>query len=235
MVLGEWGKSPCYFLPDKNSPIQIKSRWPFSSAGHSPLTAEPRWDYCSSRSFSPRTFALHYFRPKSRLVTNHFFYLPKFAEVLAVTMSGEKRPAPEGFGTSHQLVVKRNKAAENAGTELVKGSSQNGALIQSVCANFALEAQRAFTEYNQLIRVYRFLAQVVWMLLSWSSRVRHCPICRHTRANRRNLQGHSGEVFAVRFDPTAQHMASGAMDRSICMFHLYSGTQPPTMILIEIS
>lgn len=55
-------------------------------------------------------------------------------------MSGEKRPAPEGFGTSHQLVVKRNKAAENAGTELVKGSSQNGALIQSVCAGFIIEA-----------------------------------------------------------------------------------------------
>jgi hypothetical protein len=36
----------------------------------------------------------------------------KFTEVLAVTMSGEKRPAPEGFGTSHQLVVKRNKAGE---------------------------------------------------------------------------------------------------------------------------
>jgi hypothetical protein len=174
VALGEWGKSLCYFLPDKNIPILIKSPWPFSSAGRSPLTAEPRWDYRSSRSFSPRTFALHYFRPKSRLVTNQLFYLPKFTEVLAVTMSGEKRPAPEGFGTSHQLVVKRNKAAENAGTELVKGSSQNGALIQSVCADFALEAQRALAEYSQLIRVYRFLAQVVWMLLSWSSRVRHC-------------------------------------------------------------
>lgn len=83
-------------------------------------------------------------------------------------MSGEKRPAPEGFGTSHQLVVKRNKAAENAGTELVKGSSQNGALIQSVCAGLITKAQRPFTGYNQLIRVYRSLAQVVWMLLSWS-------------------------------------------------------------------
>ncbi|CAG8903089.1 unnamed protein product [Penicillium egyptiacum] len=121
-------------------------------------------------------------------------------------MSGEKRPAPEGFGTSHQLVVKRNKAAENAGTELVKGSSQNGALIQSVCAKLALEGQGASTEYNQLIRVYRFLAQVVWMLLSWSS-----P----------DLLGHSGEVFAVRFDPTAQHMASGAMDRSILLWNTY--------------
>lgn len=56
-------------------------------------------------------------------------------------MSGEKRPAPEAFGASQQLVVKRNKAAENAGTELVKGSSQNGALIQSVCANKAFQAE----------------------------------------------------------------------------------------------
>ncbi|KAJ6147374.1 U5 snRNP complex subunit [Penicillium chrysogenum] len=147
--------------------------------GTCPLTAEPRWDYRSSRSFSPRTFALHYFRPKSRLVTNQLFYLPKFTEVLAVTMSGEKRPAPEGFGTSHQLVVKRNKAAENAGTELVKGSSQNGALIQSVPRTSGLDA----------------------------------PIM--------ELTGHSGEVFAVRFDPTAQHIASGAMDRSILLWNTY--------------
>lgn len=76
-------------------------------------------------------------------------------------MSGEKRPAPEAFGTSQQLVVKRNKAAENAGTELVKGSSQNGALIQSVCAELASEAQASPKEYNSLIWVYRSLAQVV--------------------------------------------------------------------------
>ena len=57
-------------------------------------------------------------------------------------MSGEKRPAPEAFGTSRQLVVKRNKAdAElNPGTALVKGSSQNGALVQSVCAIMTLKA-----------------------------------------------------------------------------------------------
>jgi len=29
-------------------------------------------------------------------------------------------------------------------------------------------------------------------------------------------EGHSGEVFATRFDPTGQHIASGSMDRSIC-------------------
>lgn len=31
------------------------------------------------------------------------------------------------------------------------------------------------------------------------------------------MLGHSGEVFAVRFDPSAQHIASGSMDRSIRM------------------
>lgn len=49
-------------------------------------------------------------------------------------MSGEKRPAQEAFGSSSQLVVKRNKPdAENPGTAVVKGSSQNGALVQAVC------------------------------------------------------------------------------------------------------
>lgn len=53
-------------------------------------------------------------------------------------MSGEKRPAPAAFGSSHDLVIKRNKAdAINAGTALVKGSAQNGALVQSVRADEA--------------------------------------------------------------------------------------------------
>ena len=32
------------------------------------------------------------------------------------------------------------------------------------------------------------------------------------------LTGHSGEVFAARFDPTGQYIASGSMDRSIRQF-----------------
>ncbi|RHZ53364.1 uncharacterized protein CDV56_100679 [Aspergillus thermomutatus] len=35
------------------------------------------------------------------------------------------------------------------------------------------------------------------------------------------LTGHSGEVFTVRFDPTAQHIASGSMDRSILLWNTY--------------
>ncbi|KAI8933707.1 hypothetical protein NX059_009424 [Plenodomus lindquistii] len=37
------------------------------------------------------------------------------------------------------------------------------------------------------------------------------------------LSGHSGEVFAARFDPTGQYIASGSMDRSILLWHS-SGT-----------
>lgn len=35
----------------------------------------------------------------------------------------------------------------------------------------------------------------------------------------RILSGHSGEIFAVRFDPTGQHLASGSMDRSILLWN----------------
>ncbi|KAI9682175.1 MAG: hypothetical protein M1817_000229 [Caeruleum heppii] len=35
------------------------------------------------------------------------------------------------------------------------------------------------------------------------------------------LTGHSGEVFATRFDPTGQHIASGSMDRSILLWKTY--------------
>jgi hypothetical protein len=71
-----------------------------------------------------------------------FFLTSCIPQDALAKMSGEKRPAPEAFGTSHQLVVKRNKAdAElNPATTLVKGSSQNGALVQSVCAIVALKA-----------------------------------------------------------------------------------------------
>ncbi|KAJ5558092.1 hypothetical protein N7535_009579, partial [Penicillium sp. DV-2018c] len=152
------------------------SRRPYEA--HSPPT-ESRWDYRSSRSFSPGTFALRYFHTSRNWSPTNSFYPFRFIAALLVTMSGEKRPAPEAFGTSQQLVVKRNKAAESAGTELVKGSSQNGALIQSVPRTSGLDA----------------------------------PIM--------ELTGHSGEVFAVRFDPTAQHIASGSMDRSILLWNTY--------------
>ncbi|OJJ48085.1 hypothetical protein ASPZODRAFT_130006 [Penicilliopsis zonata CBS 506.65] len=96
-------------------------------------------------------------------------------------MSGEKRPAQAAFGSSSQLVVKRKKSDSelDLGTAVVKGSSQNGALVQAVPRSSGLEA----------------------------------PIM--------ELSGHSGEVFAVRFDPTAQHIASGSMDRSILLWNTY--------------
>ncbi|KAG5289932.1 U5 snRNP-specific protein [Histoplasma ohiense] len=35
------------------------------------------------------------------------------------------------------------------------------------------------------------------------------------------LTGHSGEIFATRFDPTGQNIASGSMDRSIMLWRTY--------------
>lgn len=144
-------------------------------------------------------------------------------------MSGEKRPAPEAFGHSSQLVVKRKKsdADLNPGTAVAKSSSQNGALIQSVCGSLR---QLVYAEsvlgriYHQFILkvgtsanldldsshertrcadhgAYRYAALLELLVLSVANSEK---------------SGHSGEVFTVRFDPTAQHIASGSMDRSIC-------------------
>ena len=38
-------------------------------------------------------------------------------------------------------------------------------------------------------------------------------------------QGHSGEVFATRFDPTGQYIASGSMDRSIFLWRTYGSCE----------
>lgn len=46
------------------------------------------------------------------------------------------------------------------------------------------------------------------------------------------LTGHSGEVFAARFDPTGRYIASGSMDRSICQYAL---EQEVCHLLTELS
>ena len=89
-------------------------------------------------------------------------------------MSGEKRPAQEAFGSSSQLVVKRKKsdADLNPGTAVVKGSSQAGALIQSVrlsaITTLAVESIRGYLAYL----IFRSLVPVALMRLLWSSQVR---------------------------------------------------------------
>ncbi len=40
------------------------------------------------------------------------------------------------------------------------------------------------------------------------------------------LSGHTGEVFATRFDPTGQHIASGSMDRSISEPIYFTSSEP---------
>ncbi|EPS43192.1 hypothetical protein H072_2833 [Dactylellina haptotyla CBS 200.50] len=39
------------------------------------------------------------------------------------------------------------------------------------------------------------------------------------------LTGHSGEVFAVRFDPTGEHIASGSFDRTVLLWNTYGECQ----------
>ncbi|KAL9133131.1 MAG: hypothetical protein Q9175_005691 [Cornicularia normoerica] len=39
------------------------------------------------------------------------------------------------------------------------------------------------------------------------------------------LTGHSGEVFAARFDPSGQYIASGSMDRSIMLWHTHDSCE----------
>ncbi|KAJ5895546.1 U5 small nuclear ribonucleoprotein 40 kDa protein [Penicillium taxi] len=90
----------------------------------------------------------------------------------------EKRPAPEAFGPSSELVVKRTKQ-DVPGSAVIKSSQNGGALIKSMPRTSALPA----------------------------------PIMK--------LSGHSGEIFAVRFDPTGQHIASGSVDRSILIWNTF--------------
>jgi len=50
-------------------------------------------------------------------------------------MSAEKRPAPENFGSSNQLVVKRQKSDSNINNNnavALRSQNQNGALVQAV-------------------------------------------------------------------------------------------------------
>ncbi|KAG8533771.1 uncharacterized protein KY384_001512 [Bacidia gigantensis] len=45
------------------------------------------------------------------------------------------------------------------------------------------------------------------------------------KPNSRSAGGHSGEIFAARFDPTGQHIASGSMDRSILIWRTYGSCE----------
>jgi WD40 repeat protein len=50
---------------------------------------------------------------------------------------------------------------------------------------------------------------------SWNCQVKIARYC-IPEATLTRYQGHTGEIFAARFDPTGQFIASGSMDRSIC-------------------
>ena len=48
------------------------------------------------------------------------------------------------------------------------------------------------------------------------------------------LTGHSGEVFATRFDPAGHLIASGSMDRSISAFYSYSDLERPQLTFFSV-
>lgn len=47
------------------------------------------------------------------------------------------------------------------------------------------------------------------------------------------LTGHSGEVFSAKFDPTGRFIASGSMDRSICMDCPSNGKRTPSEAIAD--
>ena len=89
-------------------------------------------------------------------------------------MSGEKRHAQEAFGSSNQLVVKRKKsdADLNPGTAVVKGSSQGGALVQAVCAYWAMMSWVKLDYGLMANLVNRSLVPAASMLPLWNLLVR---------------------------------------------------------------
>lgn len=142
-------------------------------------------------------------------------------------MSGEKRPAPDAFGSSNQLVVKRQKSDSNLNSNAVTvRSAQNGALVQAVsrmpfsASDILLlyppcPSSQHFTDGDYLCR---FPVPVDLRPRSWSSQVSFGRPMFTMQKLIHGCKGHSGEIFATRFDPTAQNIASGSMDRNISMF-----------------
>ncbi|KAE8145193.1 WD40-repeat-containing domain protein [Aspergillus avenaceus] len=89
-------------------------------------------------------------------------------------------------------------------------------------------AQEAFGSTNQLVVKRKRSdaglnsnAAVVKSSLQDGTLVQAVPRTSGLEAPIMELTGHSGEIFTVRFDPTAQHIASGSMDRSILLWNTY--------------
>lgn len=120
-----------------------------------------------------------------------------------------KRQASDSF-SGNQSLVKRQKSSSDLRNEsaLVVGrgaSGGSGALVQAV----------SLPERNKQNAIAEHLhkGQLVDSRQVTRTSGLQAPIL--------ELTGHAGEVFATRFDPSGQHIASGSMDRTIMLWNTY--------------
>lgn len=64
-------------------------------------------------------------------------------------MSGDKRPAQEGFGSTTQLVKRQKPETTNTSSAVVTSSSQNGTLVQAVsdCTGWKIRATSQWLQF----------------------------------------------------------------------------------------
>ncbi|MCJ1476357.1 hypothetical protein MMC13_005023 [Lambiella insularis] len=127
-------------------------------------------------------------------------------------MSAEKRAASNAFGSS-QMVVKRQKSDANLGNgnavAVANAQYGNGALIQSTAREGRL-MKRGIGVPDKWPSSSHYGAK--WYTANSGFSTFHF--------HGLPFPGHTGEVFATRFDPTGNLIASGSMDRSISGFLL---------------
>ena len=105
-------------------------------------------------------------------------------------MSAEKRPAEDDPSSSQSLVKRQNVQSSEGAIARLNASSN--ALVQSVSTHTTSAIQ--YLTFSQAPRTSGLQAPVM------------------------QLSGHSGEIFASKFDLTGNLIASGSMDRSISAF-----------------
>lgn len=107
-------------------------------------------------------------------------------------MSAEKRPADDDPG-SNQMLVKRQNVSNSTGA-LARLNASSNALTQAV--------SRSDVDFY----------------LAHCTNLQQAPRTSALQAPVMQLSGHTGEIFAAKFDPTGNLIASGSMDRSISAY-----------------
>lgn len=120
-----------------------------------------------------------------------------------------KRQASDSFNNGQSLVKRQKSSSDlhNDSALVPRGgsSSKSGALVQSVSTSIVYPVAHSAKLYEQGRLICR--AQIT------RTSGLQAPIM--------ELTGHSGEVYATRFDPSGAHIASGSMDRTIMLWHTY--------------